>query len=103
LSAAIHPRNLGDKVAHEALVGQRSERHLARLEPGGAGINRLAVELNHALLARIGIDAGKTDRQSRIVVDANPAQAVQHRLAGLEWNVKMLPATRIDIRPALDF
>src|SRR5215469_6161873 len=56
-------RDLGDEVANELLVRQWRQRHLARLEPGGAGVDRLAVELDHALLARVGVDAGEADRK----------------------------------------
>ena len=77
-------RDLGDEVAHQRLVGKRCERHLARLEPRGAGVDRLAVELDHAFLAGIGVDAGVADRQARVAIGPDPAQPVEHRLAGLE-------------------
>src|SRR6266852_6570237 len=84
-------RDLGDEVANERLVGQRRQRHLARLEARGAGIDRLAVELHQALLAGIGIDAGEADRERGIAVRPDPAQTVEHGLAGLERDVVALP------------
>src|SRR5262245_25012918 len=54
-------RDLGDEVANEPFVGERRQRHLARLQPRRAGIDRLAVQLQHAFLAGIGIDAGEAD------------------------------------------
>src|SRR5262249_22281246 len=61
-------RDFGDEVAHQGLVGERPPHHLARLEPGRAGIDGRAVELHHAFLAGIGIDAGEADRQRWIVI-----------------------------------
>src|SRR5580693_5861619 len=95
--------NLGDQVANELLVRQRGECHGARLEAGGAGIDRVAVELDHALLAGIGIDAGEAHRQRRVLVDTQPAQAVEHRLAGLEGDLVGLPLRRVAVAAALDF
>src|SRR4051794_4714821 len=72
--------DLGHEVADEGLVGQRREGHFARLEPRRAGVDGLAVEFQHALLAGVGIDAGEADRERRVLVDADPAQAIEHRL-----------------------
>src|SRR5580704_4264556 len=96
-------RDFGNQIANELLVRQRRERHGARLEAGGAGIDRVAVELDHALLAGIGVDAGEAHRQRRVLVDAQPAQAVEHRLAGLEGHVVGLPLRRVAVVAALDF
>src|SRR5262249_11402571 len=84
-------RDLGDEIAHERLVGERRQGHLARLEPRGAGIDRLAVELHQALLAGIGVDAGEADRERGVAVRPDPAQAVEHGLAGLERDIVALP------------
>src|SRR5262249_21304631 len=53
-----------------------------------AGINRLAVEFDHAFLASISVDAGKSDGKGGIAVGADPAQAVEHGLTGLEGDVE---------------
>src|SRR4030081_1529872 len=75
-------RDLGHQVANQLLVVERLHLHGARLEPGRAGIDGLAVELHHAFLARIGVDAGEADRERRIAVGPNPAQPREHRLPG---------------------
>src|SRR5262249_13930736 len=93
LESLCRGRDLGDEVAHERLVGERRQRHRARLEPRGAGIDRLAVELHQAFLAGIGIDAGEADRERGVAVRPHPAQAVEHGLAGLERDVVVLPPT----------
>src|SRR5215471_13639140 len=95
-------RDLGDEVAHETLVGERRQRHLPRLKPRRAGIDRRAVELHHAFLAGIGIDAGEADGEARVAVGANPAQPVENGLAWLEWNVEALPMACRGVRPAPD-
>src|SRR5262249_56562788 len=86
-------RNLSDEIAHAPLVQERVKFHLARFETRGAGINGLAVELDHAFLARIGIDAGKADGERRIAIGADPAQSVEHGLTGLEGNFIPLPSS----------
>ena len=96
-------RDLGDEIAHQLLVRQRRDGHLARLEPRGAGIDRLAVEFHHAFLAGIGVDAGKADRQRRVLVDADPAQPVEHRLAALERHRVGLPTAVGLVLAAPDF
>src|SRR6266852_8326821 len=84
-------RDLGDEIANERLVGEWSECHLARLEPRRAGIDGLAVELHHAFLAGIGVDAGEADGEARVPICPDPTQSVEHGLAGLERNVIALP------------
>src|SRR5690348_895289 len=96
-------RDLGDEIADERLVRQRGERHFPRLEPRGASIDGLAVELDHAFLAGIGVDAGKPHRQRRVLVDAQPAQPVEHRLARLERHIEALEARRLAMAAAADF
>src|SRR5262249_40942096 len=54
-------------------------------------------------LAGIGIDAGEANRQRRIAMHANPAHAVEHRLAGLERHLEGLPASRLAVEPTPDF
>src|SRR5690242_6023253 len=88
-------RDFGHQVAHQPLVVQRLHRHLARHEPRRAGIDGLAIELDHAFLARIGIDAGEADGERGIAVGADPAQAVEHRLAGLERHLVALEAPHL--------
>src|SRR5262249_61894907 len=61
------------------------------LEPGGAGIDGFPVELHHAFLAGVGVDAGEADGERGIAVGADPAQAVERGLAGLERHVVALP------------
>ena len=63
-------------------------------EPLGAGIDRLAVELDHAFLAGVGVDAGEADGEARVAVGPDPTQAVEHRLARLEWHLIAFPAAR---------
>src|SRR5262245_5137246 len=92
--------NLGDEVANERLVRQRRQDHLARFKPCRAGIDRLAVELDDAFLARIRIDARKTDCQRRIPVHAQPAQPVKHGLARLERHLIGLEAPRFPLSAA---
>src|SRR5579871_504286 len=95
--------DLGDEIAHKLFVRKRRERHFTRLETGGTGIDRLAVDPDHAFLAGIGVDAGETDRQRGVLVDAQPAQAVEHRLARLERHLEGLPRAVSAIRAAPDF
>src|SRR5581483_10540696 len=95
--------DLGDEIADQPLVGQRRDAHLARLESRRAGIDGLAVEFHHTLLAGVGVDAGEADRQRRIAVDADPAQAVEHRLAALERHRVGLPAALRTVGAAPDF
>src|SRR6185503_2514257 len=59
------------------------QRHFLFSQPGRAGVDRFAVDANHALLARVGVDAGETDGEAGVAVDADPAQRVEHGLAGL--------------------
>src|SRR6185437_9039104 len=98
-------RRRGDfsyEITHQLLVGQGGEPHLARPQPSGAGIDGFAIKLDHALLACIGIDAGKTDGEVWIAIDPYPAQAVEHRLARLEWHLIGLPMAAIGIAAAPD-
>src|SRR5215470_17134025 len=53
--------DLGDEVAQQRFVGERGQGHFARLEPRGAGVDGLAIQLDHAFLAGIGVDAGEAD------------------------------------------
>src|SRR5262245_18009935 len=94
--------DFGDEVAHELLVRQRRQRHLARLQPRCAGIYGAPVELDHAFLAGIGVDAGEADRQRRVTMHAKPAHAIEHRLAGLERDFERLPASGLAVEPAPD-
>src|SRR5438270_7103205 len=82
------------------LVRQRLERHLALGEPGGARVHRLAIDADHALLARVRIDAGEADGKRRIAMHADPAQPVEHRLALLERHVVVLVAAVLARRAA---
>src|SRR5215469_15056018 len=93
-------RDLGDEIAHQRLVVQRLHHHLARLEPRRAGIDGRAVELHHAFLARIGVDAGETDRERRVAIGADPAQPVEHRLARLERDLVALEPPRLGVGAA---
>src|SRR5262249_54260068 len=95
-------RDLGHEIAHQRLVVQRLERHLALLEARRAGVDGGAVELHHAFLARIGIDAGEADRGRRIAVRADPAQPVEHRLARLERPLVGLETPRLGVEPTPD-
>src|SRR5712691_13442829 len=94
-------RNLGDEVAHQRLVRQRLHYHLAWLQPRRAGIGGGAVDLHHAFLAGIGVDAGEPYRQRRVVVRPDPAQAVENRLARLERHLigLELPGLRRESAP----
>ena len=56
----------------------------------------------HALLTGIGIDARETDRQRRIAIGPDPAQAVEHRLAGLKWHHVTFPPAGVRIEAAPD-
>src|SRR4051794_39557232 len=85
-------RDLGNEVAYEFFIGKRSQPHDSCFEPRGAGVNRPAVEFDHAFLAGIGVDARIAHRQGRIAMTAYPAQPVEHRLAGLERYRETLPA-----------
>src|SRR5215469_11835666 len=96
-------RDLGDEIADQGLVRQRRKRHLARLEPRGASVDGFAVELDHAFLASIGVDAGKPHRQRGILVDAQPAQPVEHRLPWLERHFEGLPPRWFAMGAAADF
>src|SRR5712664_2986567 len=95
-------RDLGHQVAHQLLVVERLHLHLARLEAGRAGIDGLAVELHHAFLARIGVDAGEADRERGVAVGPDPAQPVEHRLAGLERHLVGLEAASRGVEAAPD-
>src|SRR5690349_2283625 len=88
----VRRRDLRHQVLDQRLVGQRLERHLALGKARRAGVNRLAVDLDHAFLARVGIDAREADGEARILVHANPAQAVEHRLPLLERDLVVLVA-----------
>src|SRR5262249_37563393 len=68
-----------------------------------AGIDGLAVELDHAFLAGVGVDAGEADGEARVAVGANPAQGVEHRLPGLERHLVALEAPGGAIDAAPDF
>src|SRR5262245_61637131 len=94
--------DFGDQIAHQRLVGQRRHLHLARLEPCRAGINSLAVEFHHAFLAGVGIDAGKADGKRGVLVDADPAQPIEHRLPTFERHRMDFPAAFGLSRPAPD-
>src|SRR5581483_12243197 len=59
-----------------------------------ARIDRLAVDTNHAFLARVGVDARVANRERRIVAHADPAQPIEHRLARLERHLVALVARR---------
>src|SRR3954468_17561176 len=96
-------RDLGDEVAHEPLVGQGRQRHFARGEARRAGIDRRAVEFDHAFLAGVGIDAGEPDRKAGITGGPDPAQAVEHGLSGLERHLVVLPSPGIGAFSAPDF
>src|SRR5690349_927924 len=95
--------DLGDEVAHERFVGQGCDCHFARLEPRRAGINGLAVQFHHAFLAGIGIYAGETDGERGVLVDADPAQPVEHRLAALERHLMGFPMALGPVEAAPDF
>src|SRR6266404_4724921 len=95
-------RNLGDEVAHQRLVRQRLHYHLAWLQPRRAGIRGGAVDLHHAFLAGIGVDAGEPERQRRVAVRPDPAQAVENRLAGLERHLMALQLPGGRRKPAPD-
>src|SRR4051794_31022814 len=94
--------DLSDEVAHQNLVGQRRERHLTRLKPRRAGIDGAAVELDHALLAGIGVDARKADGKARIGMLAHPAHAVEHRLTGLERDLVGVPVAGLTVEATPD-
>src|SRR5712671_2344414 len=95
--------NLGHQVANQLLVVERLHLHGARLEPRRAGVDGLAVELHHAFLARIGVDAGEADRERRVAVGPNPAQPVEHRLPGLERHLVGLETPRLGVEAAPHF
>src|ERR1039458_9232917 len=76
--------DFGDQVLHQRLVRKRRDMHVAVLQPLGAGIDDLALQHQHAFLARVGVDAGEADGKRRVERRAYPAQAVQQRIAGLE-------------------
>src|SRR5229473_2590039 len=75
---------------------------IAWLQPRRAGIGGGAVDLHHAFLAGIGVDAGEPDRQRRVVVRPDPAQAVENRLAGLERHLIALQLPGRRHKPAPD-
>src|SRR5688572_21303466 len=77
-------RDLGDEVLDQLLVRQRLERHFPLGQARGAGVDGFPVDADHALLAGVGVYAGEADREARIAVHPDPAQAVEHGLAGLE-------------------
>src|SRR5436853_4405663 len=93
-------RNLAHEVAHQLLVRQRLKRHLALGKPRGAGVHRLAINLDHAFLAGTGVDAGEPDRKRRIMVRANPTQSIEHRLARIVRHLIALIARRLPGRAA---
>src|SRR4051812_41757837 len=82
------------------LVRQRLERHLALGKARGARVHRLAVDADHALLARVRVDAGEPNRERRIAMHADPAQPVEHRLALLERHLVVLVAAVLARRSA---
>src|SRR6185312_4174979 len=94
--------DLGDEIADERLVAERLEPHLALFEPRRAGIDRLAVDEDHAFLACIGVDAGKAEGEARILLRADAPQPVEHGLAGLERHGIARPARRLARLAAAD-
>src|SRR4051795_5388874 len=82
------------------LVRQWLERHLALGKSRGARVHRLAIDTDHALLARVRIDAGEADGERRIAMHAYPAQPVEHRLALLERHLVVLVAAVLARRSA---
>src|SRR6185503_5426568 len=89
-----------DEVLDQRLVWQRLERHLACHEARGACVDRLSIDADHAFLAGVRVDARKADGEARVPVDADPAQAVEHGLAGLERNFIVLEAAGLSGRAA---
>src|SRR4029079_18588157 len=94
---------LGGGGPHEPVGGQGRERHFARGEARRTGIDRRAVEFDHAFLAGVGIDAGEPDRKALITGGPDPAQAVEHGLSGLERHIIVLPSPGIGAFSAPDF
>src|SRR5260370_3134569 len=86
-------RNLGDEVAHQRLVRQRLHYHLTWLQPRRAGIGGGAVDLHHAFLAEIGVEAGEPDRPRRDPVPPDPPQPPENRPAGPHHPPTPLPLT----------
>ena len=82
------------------MTRSRTSFLFALLQAGSAGIDGLAVKLDHALLAGVGVDAGEADRQRGITIDSNPPQTIEHRLARLEWHLVCLPASCICVDAA---
>src|SRR4051812_49604608 len=85
------------------LVRQWLERHLALGKSRGARVHRLAIDTDHALLARVRIDAGEADGERRIAMHADPAQPVEHRLSLLERHLVVLVAAGLARAPPAHF
>src|SRR4051812_42982289 len=85
------------------LVRQWLERHLALGKSRGARVHRLAIDTDHALLARVRIDAGEADGERRIAMHADPAQPVEHRLSLLERHLVVLVAAVLARRSPTHF
>src|SRR5215471_11424649 len=83
----IRRRNLRHQVADQRFVRQRLEPHLAWLEPRRAGIDHLAVQQDHAFLARVRIDAGEADRKCRILLASDLSETVEDGLSRLVRNL----------------
>ena len=60
---------------------ERLQHGLAGLQPFGARVAVLPVNAHHAFLAHVRVDAGESERETRVGVFANPHQAVEDRLA----------------------
>src|SRR5262249_8878602 len=70
------------------------------LQASRARVDGFIIKFDHALLAGIGIYAGEADRQRRIAVGTDPAQAIEQRLARLKRNIVGFPAASIRLEPA---
>src|ERR1700733_16296015 len=91
----VRRRDFGDEVAYQRLLRQGSDLNRTFAQPGRACIVDFAIDLHHAFLAGISIDASVAEGERRFDLAADSTQTIQHRLSRDKFDLKIFDTWRL--------